>query len=100
MTGRGKVTGAKKTDGSTAYPVYDHRGTVMRLADEKGTVTRTYEYDAWGNLLRDTGSSGLNRFGYQSNWLTLKDSDDELCLSPTRLYDVGLGRLSTLVAAS
>jgi len=76
------------------YPVYDHRGTVVRLLDANGTPTAYYEYDAWGNQLRNDVVAGIsdNRFRYQSNWIELGDSDGKICLSPTRLYHAGTGR--------
>jgi len=78
------------------YPVYDHRGTVVRVLDQNGAPTGYFEYDAWGNELRsDVVGGGIseNRFGYQSNWITLPDDPSKkLKLSPTRLYHAGVGR--------
>jgi RHS repeat-associated protein len=36
---------------------YDGFGSVRTLADATGTVTDTYEYDAWGNSFGSTGST-------------------------------------------
>jgi RHS repeat-associated protein len=36
---------------------YDGAGTVRTLADTTGTVTDTYDYDAWGNAVNTTGST-------------------------------------------
>jgi YD repeat-containing protein len=47
ISGIGSMTAAKKADGGATeyqYPVYDHRGTVMRLTDAEGRVSATYEY--------------------------------------------------------
>jgi len=95
INGIGSLTAAKKADGGSTYyqyPVYDHRGTVMRLTDAEGSVTATYEYDAWGNALQAADSPAGNRFRYQSNWRALRDSGSGLLLSPTRVYDATLGR--------
>jgi RHS repeat-associated protein len=36
---------------------YDGGGTVRLLTDATGTVTDTYDYDAWGNAVNTTGST-------------------------------------------
>ena len=36
---------------------YDGGGTVRFLTDTSGTVTDTYDYDAWGNVVNSTGST-------------------------------------------
>jgi RHS repeat-associated protein len=97
INGIGSLVAAKQNAYSAnyyQYPVYDHRGTVVRLVDETGTTSAYYEYDAWGNPLEATVSGGIseNRFRYQSNWIELKDSSDSLYLSPTRLYHPEIGR--------
>ena len=37
--------------------LYDGHGSVVGLANESGVVTDTYFYDAFGNLLKSTGST-------------------------------------------
>lgn len=39
---------------------YDGFGTVRLLADSTGTVTDTYDYDAWGNAVNMTGATPNN----------------------------------------
>jgi len=97
VDGIGSMVAAKGNLYSTSYyhyPVYDHRGTVVRLVDQNGTPTAYYEYDAWGNQLRNNVVGGVseNRFRYQSNWIDLVDSDGRACLSPTRIYCQAVGR--------
>jgi len=97
VDGIGSMVAAKGNLYSTSYyhyPVYDHRGTVVRLVDQNGTPTAYYEYDAWGNQLRNNVVGGVseNRFRYQSNWIDLVDSDGRACLSPTRIYCQTVGR--------
>jgi YD repeat-containing protein len=99
IDGIGSMVAAKQNAYSASYyqyPVYDHRGTVVRLVDQDGNPTAYYEYDAWGNEISDKVFGGVaeNRFRYQSNWIELKDSYsyDKLYLSPTRIYDAGIGR--------
>jgi RHS repeat-associated protein len=36
---------------------YDGLGSVRQLSDATGTVTDTYDYDAWGNAVNTTGST-------------------------------------------
>ncbi len=40
-----------------AFYGYDGGGTVRLLTDATGTVTDTYDYDAWGNAVNTTGST-------------------------------------------
>jgi RHS repeat-associated protein len=40
-----------------AFYGYDGGGTVRLLTDNTGTVTDTYDYDAWGNTVNSTGST-------------------------------------------
>jgi len=99
VTGIGSLVAAKKTVGETAYyqyPQYDHRGTVVGLTDKTGAVIASYEYNAFGEPLvaeesTDVQAAG-NRFRYQSNWMTLKDSGDRFYLSAARVYDAKTGR--------
>ena len=42
---------------STSYNVYDGHGSVRALTDLTGTITDTYDYDAFGNIVHSTGST-------------------------------------------
>jgi RHS repeat-associated protein len=44
-------------DSKSYYYVYDGHGSVRALTDQSGTVTDTYDYDAYGNLLGKTGTT-------------------------------------------
>ena len=44
---------------NTLYAVTDPLGTVHALVDASGTVTVSYTYDSWGNLLSASGSDSL-----------------------------------------
>ena len=48
------------TQQATSYNVYDGHGSVRALTDTTGTVTDTYDYDAFGNLIHSTGSTPNN----------------------------------------
>ncbi len=99
VSGIGTMVAAKKVVNGTTYyqyPQYDHRGTVVGLTDKTGAVIASYEYNAFGEPLvaeesTDVQAAG-NRFRYQSNWMTLGDSDDRFYISAARVYDAKLGR--------
>jgi len=99
VTGIGSLVAAKKTVVETTYyqyPQYDHRGTVVGLTDKTGAVIASYEYNAFGEVISADESAEVqaagNRFRYQSNWMTLKDSGGRFYLSPTRVYDMTTAR--------
>ena len=62
------------------------------MTNEDNEVVATYEYNAFGEILQNEETGATNRFMYSSNWLTLKDSDDEIVLSPSRLYSTVTGQ--------
>ena len=43
--------------GLTHYYMYDGAGSVRGLTDNGGSLTDTFEYDAWGNLIARTGTT-------------------------------------------
>ncbi len=44
-------------DGTTRYVIQDGSGDTRALTDTGGAVTDTYAYDAWGTVIRQTGST-------------------------------------------
>ena len=48
---------SQERSGKTSIYLYDGHGSVVGLANENGKVTDTYAYDAFGNLLKSTGST-------------------------------------------
>jgi len=74
-----------------AFYGYDAGGTVRILTDSTGTVTDTYDYDAWGNVLNTTGATP-NSYLYRSEqW----DSDLELYYFRARYFNATTGRFLT-----
>ena len=51
---------SQERDGKVSVYLYDGHGSVVGLANESGVVTDTYCYDAFGNLLKSTGSTANN----------------------------------------
>jgi RHS repeat-associated protein len=70
---------------------YDGGGTVRLLTDSTGTVTDTYDYDAWGNTVNITGSTP-NVFLYRGEQY---DSDFGLQYLRTRYFNPVTGRFLT-----
>jgi RHS repeat-associated protein len=44
----------------TSFYGYDGHGSVRQLTNSSGTITDTYDYDAFGNLINSTGSTPNN----------------------------------------
>jgi len=67
---------------------YDGGGTVRLLTDISGTVTDTYDYDAWGNEVNTTGSTP-NSYLYRGEQF---DADLSLYYLRARYINPGTGR--------
>ena len=75
---------------ATHYFSYDGHGSVRKLTDENGTVTDSYDYDAFGVLLHHTGSSD-NAYLYSGEqW----DADLGLYFNRARYLNPGSSRIS------
>jgi RHS repeat-associated protein len=51
---------SEKQASSTSFYGYDGHGSVRQLTNSAGTVTDSYDYDAFGNLVNSTGSTPNN----------------------------------------
>jgi RHS repeat-associated protein len=80
---------------STSYNVYDGHGSVRALTDTTGTVTDTYAYDAFGNLIHSTGTTP-NVYLYSGEQF---DPDLHLYYNRSRYLNVGTGRFWTMDTA-
>jgi RHS repeat-associated protein len=74
-----------------AFYGYDGAGTVRLLTDSTGTVTDTYDYDAWGNTVNATGSTP-NVYLYRGEQF---DSDLSFYYLRARYFNPLSGRLLT-----
>ena len=43
--------------------------------DENGNVVGRREYDAFGNVISETGDWSHSRFGFSANWMELRNSE-------------------------
>lgn len=83
------------TDGSNRrYPITDLTGSVIALADEQGSLIRTWDYDPFGELL--SGNDGEDAtpipFGFAGGQ---HDPETGLVYFHARYYDPRMGRFLT-----
>ncbi len=77
-------------DGTTYYTVSNGHGDIIQLTDENGDVVASYTYDAWGNILSETGSAAsLNPYRYAGYRY---DEATGLYYLNARYYNPSLGR--------
>ena len=85
------ILDASQTNGGW-FPCYDGNGNVMALVDAvaSGTASAIYEYDAFGNPLRMSGTAAkLNPFRFSTKFT---DDETELVYYGYRYYDAAPGR--------
>ncbi len=80
------------TTGGTTFYRYDGFGSVRQLTDVTGAVTDTYDYDAWGNTVSQTGSTP-NLYRYRGEQY---DPDLNLYYLRARYFNPLTGRFLTL----
>ncbi len=84
---------AAKKSGGLSYYLYNAHGDVVQLTDTTGTVSRIYDYDAFGNEKTITGQTGTdtNPFRYCGEY---KDSETGTIYLRARYYDPVVGRFT------
>ena len=69
----------------TYYYVLNLQGDVVKLIDQDGAVAAAYAYDAWGNILSQSGSmAGVNPLRYRGYYY---DSETGFYYLQSRYYD-------------
>ena len=76
---------------ATSFYGYDGFGSVRQLTDPTGAVTDTYDYDAWGNTVNQTGSTP-NVYRYRGEQY---DPDLNLYYMRARYFNPLTGRFLT-----
>jgi RHS repeat-associated protein len=82
---------SRSTNGTPHYYLFDGMGSTRSLTDMTGTVTDTYSYDAYGNLLDKTGTT-INPYLYRGEQF---DEDLSSYYLRARYYQPGIGRFLT-----
>jgi len=80
---------SRTTTQSTDYYLYNGRGDVVQLTNSAGSVTATYDYDAFGNLLSVTNH--LNPFRYCGEYW---DYETKRYYMRARYYSPATGRFT------
>lgn len=65
---------AMKIQDQSVYYHYNPRGDVIAMTDKDGQIVASYEYDAWGNVLKSEakGIAADNPFGYKEKiWINI-----------------------------
>jgi len=75
----------------TGYYLFNPHGDTSAIADETGTLTSTYRYDAFGNELGGNSPA----YGYTGKWERSYDSATETIQMGARDYDPSLGRFTS-----
>lgn len=74
--------------------VYDGHGSVRELADSSGNIIGSYDYDAYGEILSESGPmSSDNDFRYSGEQF---DSDIDQYYLRARYYNQNVGRFSSM----
>jgi RHS repeat-associated protein len=91
--GHDLISQRQQIDGNlvTGFYGYDGHGSVRFLTDSTGVITDQYDYDAFGNLIQQTGSTP-NNYLYAGEQF---DPDLGLYYNRARYLNVGIGRFWT-----
>ena len=75
--------------GSTYYMMYDQVGSLRLVIDSAGNITKSVDYDSFGNIINDTNPGFTIPFGFGGG---LHDRDTGLVRFGARDYDPTIGR--------
>jgi len=74
------------------YYLFDGLGSVTGLTDSGGNLVATYKYDAFGNILSETGDATLNAINPYRYTSRVYDKETGLYYYRARYYDANTGR--------
>ncbi len=80
------------TSGGVSFYGYDGHGSVRTLSDGSGSVTDTYDFDAFGNLISQTGTTN-NGYLYAGEQF---DADLNFSYNRARYLNLATGRFVSL----
>ena len=85
-------SGGGMASGDSSFFHYDALGSTQELTDENETVTDTYRYNAWGQVLLRTGTT-TNPHTYVGKERYYLTPDPALYLLGSRYYDMSFGEV-------
>jgi RHS repeat-associated protein len=81
-----------RTSIGTYYYLFDGLGSVTGLTDTGGNLVAAYSYDAFGNILSETGDATLNAINPYRYTSRVYDKESGLYYYRARYYDANVGR--------
>ena len=82
---------SQRRSGTTSFYLFDGLGSTTQLANSTGTVTDSYLYDSFGNILTTSGTT-TNWFRYVGRLGYYYDVDVTRYYLRARIYNPGIGR--------
>jgi RHS repeat-associated protein len=79
---------SRDVDGSKVFYLYNGHADVVQLVTQTGLVVATYDYDAFGVIIEETGESS-NPYRYAGYFF---DAETTLYYLNSRFYDAGIAR--------
>ena len=85
---------SQRRSGATSFYLFDGLGSTTQLGNSTGSITDTYLYDSFGNIL--LSGTTLNPFMYVGRLAYAYDSDLQRYYLQARFYDPSSGRFLSL----
>ena len=83
-----------QTGSGKYYYLFDGLGSVTGLTDSGGSLVATYKYDAFGNIISETGDATLNAINPYRFTSRVYDKESGLYYYRARYYDAKVGRFT------
>ena len=84
----GPILVAKRVDGQKTFYHGDHLGSIRLMTGDEGTVVKSYDYSAFGELIKQSGHA-TNTRAYTGH---IHDTESDLTYMQARYYDPVLAR--------